>query len=127
MRSVCSVRCLVRPWRTVASLAIRVMGCAFLSVSIPTAATSAMAKSSLSRLRSNGKARSSDASRTPAYGGARWLRFGSRTSTCSPPCERVAFRHGVRWAGLEHPEDMGTAVGAIPCRALRRIGCADGR
>ena len=39
----------------------------------------------------------------------------------------VAFGHGIGWAGLEHTKDVGTAVGAIPCGALRRTRRVDGR
>jgi adenylate cyclase len=45
----------------------------------------------------------------------------------APPRECVAFGHGIEWPGVAHTENLGTAVCAIPCGALRRTRRPDGR
>ena len=52
---------------------------------------------------------------------------GVRLRHAAPPGERVALGHRVRWAGVEHAEDLGAALGAVPGGAGRRAGRADGR
>ena len=125
--SAFSARCLEPLSKTTASPAIRATECGSLGVSTPTGIPQPRTGR---RSRFCGQKRRSSSSfprlHRPAMG-----RDGR------PPCpglrhaapsrERVAFCHRVQWTRLEHAEDVGAAVGAIPCRALRRTGYVDDR